>query len=202
MALLFSQILDSWRTGAGLSFRTCFLLSCLCLPVTAAETPPEEPVDPPPLPYAVPTKEQLEQQRALTFPVRQFRVRGTKLLSHAEIADAVYPYTGLGRTLEDLENARAALEKAYHDKGYQSVGVELPQQNGTRGIIYLVAVENAVGRLRVRGSEYHLPSRIKENAPSLAEGTVPDFAKVQEDIVALNSWADRKVTPSLKPGIA
>ncbi len=56
-----------------------------------------------------------------------------------------------------------------------------------------------MGRLRVRDAEYHLPSRIKKNAPSLAEGTVPDFAKVQEDIVALNTWADRKVTPSLRP---
>jgi len=65
----------------------------------------------------------------------------------------------------------------------------------------MVAVENAVGRLRVRDAKYHLPSKIKVNAPSLAEGTVPDFAKVQADIVALNGWADRKVTPSLRPGI-
>lgn len=202
MPLLFSQMLVSWRAGAGPFVRTCLLASCLDLPASAAETPPTGPDDPPPLPYSVPTKAELEQQRDLTFPVRQFRVRGTKLLGAEEIADAVYPFTGLGRTLEDLESARAALEKAYHDKGYQSVGVELPQQNGTRGIIYLVAVENAVGRLRVRDSKYHLPSQIKRNAPSLAEGTVPDFAKVQEDIVALNAWADRKVTPSLRPGVA
>jgi hemolysin activation/secretion protein len=201
MPLSFSQFLESLRTGAGPSVRTWLFASCLSLRGMAAETAPTDPLDPPPLPYPVPTKEQLEQQRELTFPVRQFRVRGTKLLSPEEIADAVYPYTGLGRTLEDLESARAALEKAYHDKGYQSVGVELPQQNGTRGIIYLVAVENAVGRLRVRDAKYHLPSQIKKNAPSLAEGTVPDFAKVQEDIVALNTWADRKVTPSLRPGI-
>ncbi len=161
------------------------------------------PPEPPELPFSYTEKElaALKEERELTFPVRQIRVRGSKLLTGEEIADAVYPFTGLGRTLEDLESARAALEKAYHKKGYQSVGVELPQQNGTRGIIYLVAVENAVGRLRVRDAKYHLPSQIKKNAPSLAEGTVPDFAKVQEDIVALNGWADRKVTPSLKPGI-
>lgn len=167
----------------------------------AAEPAPTDPVDPPVLPFPPATPEQLAAQRDLTFPVRQIRVRGAKLLTPAEIGDAVYPFTGLARNLDDLEQARAALEKTYRDKGYQSVSVELPQQNGTRGIIYMVAVENSVGRLRVRGSEYHLPSKIKENAPSLAEGTVPDFAKVQEDIVALNSWADRKVTPSVQPGI-
>jgi len=173
----------------------------LCASAGATEGQFPLPVDPPPLPFAPATKAELEQQRDLTFPIRQFRVRGSKLLTPEEIGDAVYPYTGLARTLEDLEAARSALEKTYHDKGYQSVGVEIPQQKGTRGIVYMVAVENAVGRLRVRDAKYHLPSKIKENAPSLAEGTVPDFAEVQKDIIALNSWADRKVTPSLSPGI-
>ena len=198
MSLCFSHILVSRRVAANCFFGVCSLFAVVCA-VAAEEV--SLPVDPPPLPFSPPSKEQLEQSRELTFPVRQFRVRGTKLLTPEEIADAVYPFTGLARNLDDLEQARAALEKAYHDKGYQSVGVELPQQNGTRGIIYLVATENTVGRLRVRDAKYHLPSQIKKNAPSLAEGTVPDFAQVQEDIVALNGWADRKVTPSLRPGI-
>lgn len=198
MSLRFSQILVSRRAVANHLLGVCSLIAMVG--ANAAEEA-SLPLDPPPLPFAPPTKEQLEQQRELTFPVRQFRVRGTKLLTPEEIADAVYPFTGLARNLDDLEQARAALEKAYHDKGYQSVGVELPQQNGTRGIIYLVATENTVGRLRVRDAKYHLPSQIKKNAPSLAEGTVPDFAKVQEDIVALNGWADRKITPSVRPGI-
>lgn len=195
-----SKIVVSRRTGAGRRIGACFILVVALSEGSGAEES-LAPVDPPPLPFPAATVEQLELQRELTFPVRQFRVRGSKLLSASEIAEAVYPYTGLARNLDDLEEARAALEKAYRNKGYQSVGVELPQQNGTRGIIYLVAVENAVGRLRVREANYHLPSRIKQNAPSLAEGTVPDFAKVQEDIVALNSWPDRKVTPSLHPGV-
>lgn len=200
MPLSFSQIRISPRTGAGGIHGVS--LVCLLFTLHANGAEPAAPVDPPALPFPVPTEDQRNLQRDLSFPVRQYRVRGSKLLSPEEIGEAVYPYTGLARTLDDLESARAALEKAYRDKGYQSVGVELPQQNGTRGIIYLLAVENAVGRLRVRDAKYHLPSEIKENAPSLAEGTVPDFAKVQEDIVALNSWSARKVTPSLRPGVA
>jgi len=198
MSLRFSQILVSRKAVAILTLGACLLFGLTC---SRAAEEASLPLDPPPLPFPPPTKEQMEQQRDLTFPVRQFRVRGAKLLSGEEIADAVYPFTGLARNLDDLEQARAALEKAYHDKGFQSVAVELPQQNGTRGIIYLVATENSIGRLRVRDAKYHLPSQIRKNAPSLAEGTVPDFAKVQEDIVALNGWADRKVTPSVRPGI-
>jgi hemolysin activation/secretion protein len=162
-----------------------------------------QPEEPPALPYPAvePGTAAAMPEREVTFPVRQIRVRGVKTLTADEIASAIYPYLGMGRTLDDLEQARAALEKAYRDKGYQTVGVELPVQNGTRGIIYMLAVENSVGRLRVRGAEYHLPSKIKENAPSLKEGTVPKFNEVQKDIVALNAWPDRRVTPSLVPGV-
>lgn len=137
-------------------------------------------------------------------PVRinilQIRVRGAKLLTGEEIASAVYEFTGKNRTLEDLEAARLALESAYREKGFQTVAVEVPEQNGTRGIIYMDAVENSVGRLRVRGSKFHLPSAIKRAAPSLAEGTVPNFNQVQEDIMALNAWPGRRVTPVVQPG--
>lgn len=198
-----SQSLDSRRTGIGITkVAACSVILCLCLGDARGDIP-LLPENPPPLPVSITAeeKERAGEERELTFPVRQIRIQGAKLLSGDEIADAIYPYLGLGRTLEDLERARAALEKAYRDKGYQTVSVELPQQNGTRGIIYMTAIENEVGRLRVREAKYFLPSEIKRNAPSLAEGTVPDFAKVQDDIVALNTWADRKVTPSLQPGV-
>ncbi|PKU24893.1 ShlB/FhaC/HecB family hemolysin secretion/activation protein, partial [Telmatospirillum siberiense] len=41
---------------------------------------------------------------------------------------------------------------------------------------------------------------VKADAPSLTEGTVPDFNAVSRDIVALNQLPDRKVTPSLRAG--
>lgn len=139
-----------------------------------------------------------EQQTLLH--VREFRVRGAKLLGADEIGAAVYPFAGPYRTLDDIDAARAALEKAYRDKGYQTVVVDVPEQSGRGGIIILQVVENQVGRLRVRGARYFLGSDIKRHAPSLAEGKVPDFNKVTEDIVGLNRMADRRVTPELNPG--
>ncbi len=139
-----------------------------------------------------------EQQPLLH--VREFRVRGAKLLSADEIGAAVYPFAGPYRTLDDIDAARAALEKAYRDKGYQTVVVDVPEQSGRGGIIILQAVENQVGRLRVRGARYFLGSDIKRHAPSLAEGKVPDFNEVTEDIIGLNRMADRRVTPELNPG--
>ena len=149
----------------------------------------------------VATAEAPAAEPQVRFNIRQIRVRGAKALPAAVVEKAVYPYLGAGRTLDDLEGARGALEKAYKDEGFQTVAVDIPQQNGTRGIIYLDAVENTVGRLRVHGAKYFSPEAIKRAVPSLAEGTLPDWEKVTKDIVAVNGWPDRKITPVLKPGV-
>jgi hemolysin activation/secretion protein len=133
--------------------------------------------------------------------VREYRVRGNHLLKAIEIEEAVYPFMGPGRGEQDIEGARQALEKIYKAKGYQSVGVQVPQQTGNRGVIYLEVVETPVGRLRVKGARYFLPSTIKAAAPSMKEGTVPNFNEVSKDIVALNRWRDRKITPELRAGV-
>lgn len=132
--------------------------------------------------------------------ISEYRVQGAHLLPPNVVGDAVYPFLGPERTPEDVEQARAALERAYKDKGFQTVTVEIPPQRPQRGVIVLNVVENKVGRLRVNGARWYLPSDIKKAVPSLAEGTVPDFNKVQREIVALNQLADRRVTPVLQQG--
>jgi len=132
--------------------------------------------------------------------IQEYRVKGAHHLSQTEIEDAVYPFLGPGRTGADVEQARSALEKAYHDKGYQTVAVEIPQQQAKGGIVYLQVVEAMVGRLRVRGARYFSPDQIKAQAPSLAEGKVVNFNEVPHDIVALNQSSDLRVTPTLSQG--
>ncbi len=128
-------------------------------------------------------------------------MKGAHHLTQTEIEDAVYPFLGPGRTADDVEQARSALEKAYHDKGYQTVAVQIPPQDAKGGIVYLQVVEVAVGRLRVRGAHYFSPARIKAQAPSLAEGKVINFNEVPHDIVALNQSSDLRVTPTLSQGV-
>ena len=88
----------------------------------------------------------------------------------------------------------------YKDKGYQTVSVQIPQQALGRVIVFQVT-EAKVGRLRVHGSRYFSLAEIKRRAPSLAEGVVPNFNGITRDIVALNQWPDRRITPTLKPGV-
>lgn len=133
--------------------------------------------------------------------IKEYRVRGNHRLSRSEVEETVYPYLGPGRGVSDVEQARSALEKVIQSKGFQTVAVQIPEQNPAGGTVYLDIVEGTVGRLRVRDARYSLPSRIKSQVPSLAEGSVPNFNQVSSQIVGLNQAPDRRVTPALKAGV-
>ena len=94
-----------------------------------------------------------------------------------EVENAVYPFLGPYRTADDVEQARAALEKAYHDNGFQTVAVEIPPQPVKGGKIVLKVTPNAIGQLRVTGSRYFSPEEIKREAPSLQEGWRAEFQR-------------------------
>lgn len=136
------------------------------------------------------------------FDIDDFAIQGADKLPQIDIEEAIYPFLGPNKSAEDVEKARAALEKAYHDKGLQTVSVAVPPQNVGRKVVVLKVTELKVGRLRVKNSRYFDLDKIKDKAPSLKEGSVPNFNDVTKDIVALNQWPDRRVTPALRAGVA
>jgi len=169
---------------------------CIASLTSLAQAAPELPATPAAQPASAPPTP-AEQQP--TMYIREFRVLGSKELPRLEVEEAVYPFLGPGRTFDDVEKARAALEKAYHDKGYKATQVIVPEQTGRGGIVLLQTYEGRVGSLRVKGARYFLPSQVKARARSLAEGKVINFNEVTRDIVALNQMADRRVEPKLTP---
>jgi hemolysin activation/secretion protein len=135
-----------------------------------------------------------------TFFINEYRVKGAHALTPLEVETAVYPFLGPERTEDDVKAACAALEKAYREKGYNAASVQYAAQIGKGGVIFLQVAEGTVARLRVKGARYFSPAKIKAEAPSLAEGKPLNFNQVNQDMIALNQLADRRVTPSLKPG--
>ena len=127
------------------------------------------------------------------FYIRHYKVKGASKLKRIDIEKAVYPFMGPACTTQHVEQARASLEKAYREVGYSLVTVVVPPQEAKFGVITLEVAENRIGRLRVNGARYFLPEDIKRRVPSLAEGTVVNFEKVKEEIIALNRHPDRQV---------
>jgi hemolysin activation/secretion protein len=136
------------------------------------------------------------------FDVFEYRVEGNTVLGAERIERAIYPFMGEGRTIDDVEGARAALEQAYRDAGFGTVLVEIPQQKVQDAIVVLAVLEGRVARLRVVGANYYSQERILAAVPALAEGGVPNLPDAQRQLGQVNSTADKRVTPLLRPGKA
>ncbi|MBN8459498.1 MAG: ShlB/FhaC/HecB family hemolysin secretion/activation protein [Verrucomicrobia bacterium] len=134
------------------------------------------------------------------FYIREYRIEGIRTLKPLDVESSVYRFLGPARTPADVEQARQALEKCYHSKGYQTVSVTIPEQDPRHGVIRMSVMEGKVARLHVSGAKWYLPSRIRKQAPSVAEGRVPNLNEVTREMVALNRSADRRITPELSPG--
>lgn len=139
---------------------------------------------------------------ATRFNLDEIRIEGNTLLPATEIEAAVYPFLGPDRTADDIEQARVALDALYNKRGFPTVSAEIPRQRVTDGVVTLKVTERSVGRLRVTGSRYFSLDAIRNRAPSLAEGRVPNIHRVEQDIQALNRQPGRSVTPVLQAGRA
>ncbi|HQT26565.1 MAG TPA: POTRA domain-containing protein, partial [Burkholderiales bacterium] len=101
-----------------------------------------------------------------SFDILEYRVDGNaNLLSTLQVEEAVYPHLGVKKTINDVEGARNDLEKAYHDAGYLTVLVDIPEQTVNSGIVHLRVVEGKVGKVRVTGSRYYSMNRILARVP-------------------------------------
>jgi len=136
---------------------------------------------------------------APAFDILEYVVEGNTVLPARDIERAVYPHLGEKKTIASVEAAREALEKKYHSSGYLTVFVSIPEQKVEGGIVRLQVVQGEVSRLRVTGSRYYSLNEIKARVPGLAEGAVPYFPEVQEQLAGLGRTADRKITPVLRP---
>ncbi|HKS35045.1 MAG TPA: POTRA domain-containing protein, partial [Enterobacteriaceae bacterium] len=126
-------------------------------------------------PCAVAAAETADPGASVRVNIREYIVRGNSVLDAETIELAVYPWLGPERKMSDIEGARDALQKIYSDRGYESVYVDLPEQNVVSGVVILQVSETRVGRLRVTGAEHRSPMEIRDRVPALKEGEVPDF---------------------------
>ncbi len=135
------------------------------------------------------------------FDLLELRVKGNTLLERKQIEKTVYPFLGLKKSIDTVELARTALEQLYHDNGYQTIAVDIPEQNVQNGIVNLQITEGRVSRLRVTESRYFSLGNIKAKVPELAEGHVPNLPKMQEQLAELSRESqDRTIVPILRAG--
>jgi hemolysin activation/secretion protein len=135
------------------------------------------------------------------FDVHEYRVLGNTVMPNRAIEGVLYPLLGDGKTISDVDSARAALENAYHTAGFATVFVDVPPQEIADGVVRLRVTE---GRTRVRtisGARYFSEGKILAELPATRPGTVPNLIDLQAQLAAVNAeTTDKSVTPILKAG--
>ena len=146
-------------------------------------------------------QQQNRPQQPATFDLLELRVKGNSLIDKKQLERTIYPFLGPKKSIDNVDLARAALEELYRTQGYQTVSVDIPEQDVKNGIVYLQVVEGKVSRLRVKDSRYFSLGKIKAGVPELAEGKVPNFPKMQKQLAELSGQsADRHIQPVLRAG--
>ncbi|MBI2799236.1 MAG: ShlB/FhaC/HecB family hemolysin secretion/activation protein [Gammaproteobacteria bacterium] len=134
------------------------------------------------------------------FDIWEYQVEGNTLLPTTDIERAVYDHLGEQHSIKDVKAAQTQLEDLYHQRGYGTVLVDIPEQDVVGGVIKLKVTEAKIGRSKVTGSRYFSLGRIAAKVPALAVGQVPSLPKVQEQLAALSQISrDRVITPVLRP---
>ncbi len=93
------------------------------------------------------------------FDIFEYKIEGNSLLNDLQIERAVMPFLGEGKTLLEVESARAGLERAYHDAGYLTVVVSIPEQNVDSGAVALAGGRGAGGAPARQGFRIPQPER-------------------------------------------
>jgi hemolysin activation/secretion protein len=135
------------------------------------------------------------------FDVWEYRVLGNTKLEPIEIERTLYPLLGPAKTFDNVEAARTALEKRYHDLGFGTVYVDIPEQEVADGIVRLRVTEGKLARVRVMGARYFANRVILEQLPEARAGSVPNIPDLQRELARLNAETpDRTVVPVLHAG--
>ena len=137
------------------------------------------------------------------FDILEYRVLGNSALPAPDIERAVYAFLGKEKTLADVEAARLALETKYHERGFGTVFVDIPEQSVNEGIVRLRVTEGKLARVSVGGAHYFSERQIRDALPEASVGTVPNLPVLQSELSQANALTgDRAVTPILKAGAA
>lgn len=149
-----------------------------------------------------------EKAAKANYFIKAYDVSGNTLLDRAAMELALYPHMGPKKTQDDIELARADLEKAYHNAGFATVLVNVPEQrisvpgqNDNSVIVKLEVIESRIGKIAVSGSRYFSVDDIRAAVPSLQAGSPLNIKQAREELNALNRQSPyRSITPILKPG--
>jgi len=147
-----------------------------------------------------------------TFEVRGYRLEGNTVLSREDVDfpgdpprptkrfHALTNYVGKV-TVARLREAVGAAQLVYRELGFATVGVALPQQKLTNGIVILKVVEGRLANILVQGNRYFSSNNVRRSLPGLVTNVVVNAKWFQPELDRANANQDRQIYPVISPGL-
>jgi len=170
------------------------LLMALAAGASSAQAPAPAPAAASPAPAAPPMP---APAAAAVFPIRGFQIEGENPIGEAEAQRVLAPFVRPNATLETLQAATAALEKALRDRGYGLHRVALPPQE-VGAAVKLSIVKFAVGKVTIDGASIYDAGNIRRTVPELREGDSPNFKRLAVQTAIANENPNKQLQVGLR----
>lgn len=139
-----------------------------------------------------------EPQAIPRFDIISFNVEGNTLLQKAEVDSILASFTGKQKDFGTVQEAIDALESAYHQHGFTTIQIILPEQELENGIIRLVISEIHIASVKIEGNKFFSEQNIRRSIPSLKEGVAPNINKISASLKVANENPAKKVSMQLE----
>jgi hemolysin activation/secretion protein len=134
------------------------------------------------------------------FEVAGYLVEGNSVLPDEQLNVIFSKYTGPAISIDLIRAALGELQLTYREYGYVTVGVALPRQQVTNGIIRVQVTGGRLGEITVVGNRYFSSNNVRRALPGLTTNVLPNTKWLQPEIDRANNNPDRQIYPKILPG--
>jgi len=137
------------------------------------------------------------------FSVNKYLIDGNTVLPPAAIGLAITNIDGAFGTnvsFAGIETVVTELGKAYKDRGYGTVKVDVPQQKLTNAAVKLQVLEGRLADIKVSGNRYFSSNNVMRALPSLHTNMVLNVPIFNAELNRANANQDRQIYPVIGPG--
>jgi hemolysin activation/secretion protein len=137
------------------------------------------------------------------FEVERYLVNGNTVLPVTALGQAITNIDGAFGTnvsFDGVQTVVTELGKAYHDRGYVTVAVNVPQQKLTNATVKLQVLEGRLADIKVVGNRYYSSNNVMRALPSLHTNIVLNGPIFNDELNRANANQNRQIYPVIGPG--
>jgi hemolysin activation/secretion protein len=136
----------------------------------------------------------------LHFPVSHYEVTGNTLLPYPALNQIFSKHTGTNITFDDVAAAEKELQLAYHNRGFDTISVTIPQQRLTNGVFKIRVFQGRLAEIKVAGNRYYSSNNVMRALPGLKTNIFLNSKLFQPQLDMANASQDRQIYPEVHPG--